>query len=129
MKALAASAALERDIRAKHFPAMVARGELYPEDAQHDWRCWSAIADLMAGKSALWKILDHWFVGWDDIERAALSALEARQKACDADPAHEGLRTRLDAVRAISARMAARSAFYRNLNAELHRQAAARQAA
>lgn len=122
---LAEFAAVERDVRAAHYPKRVASGEMAEDDAQHDWRCWLAIA---AWAVEPWKQPEFpfWGLTWADLAGAAGKALAQREAALAAAPAKPSNLARRDAVAALHWRLGHVARFYERLNADLRAQAAER---
>jgi len=121
---LADFSAVERDVRASHYPRMVAAGDFTADEAQHDWQCWVAIAALFADPDAK-PAFHSWGLSWDDLEKAANKALAARDAACAAKPGSAPLEARRDAVAAIAWRLANKAQFYRTINRQLQERRAA----
>lgn len=128
---LADFAEVERDGRAKFYPGMVRSGELSAADAQHDWVCWSAIADFFAAPPPDHPDFLNWGLAWRDLADAATSALKRREEAlAKAKPEQAApLEARRDAVSAIAWRLTRRAEFFEQLTADLRAQAQARKEA
>ncbi len=124
---LADFAAVEAEGRARFYPQMVAKGEITPDEAEHDWRCWLAIAHFFEGP-ADYRLPVGWLT-WDDLAQASARALTRRELALaeNSKPENVGpLTHRRDAVAAIAWRLERRAQFFRELNAQLKAQAEAR---
>ena len=98
---LAEAAARERDLREKHFPALVESGRATKEEADAEIAAWRAIADLMERG---WTERE---TSWSTLHLFSSRALQAL--AADADRAENGgdepklhrLRERLATIQAI----------------------------
>ena len=123
---LADYAAVERDGREQFYPDMVRRGEISPDEAQHDWLCWKAMAEHLANPDVTPEFF-RWDLGWDQLEAACQRALRRRDEALAA--AKPELRGPLEARRAAvfdMLRYFERTArFYREVTAELQARARA----
>lgn len=127
---LADFAQVEAEGRARFYPDMVRRGELSPDEAEHDWRCWLGIAHFFEAAADHPEFL-KWGLRWDDLEAAAKAALTKREAAlAGCKPENQApLEARRDAVAAMAWRLERRAKFFRDLNAELQAQARARKPA
>lgn len=128
---LADYASVEADGRAQFYPDMVRRGELSPDEAEHDWRCWVAIAEFFKGPADHPAFL-NWGLTWGDLAEAAAKALRRREAALAANnkPELNGpLSDRRDAVAAIAWRLERRAKFFRETTAALQAAARARKQA
>jgi hypothetical protein len=129
---LADFADVEAEGRARFYPDMVRRGEISPEKAEHDFRCWLAIAQFFRAPADHPDEFHTWDITWDDLEAAAKAALKRREQALADNAKAEliaPLEQRRDAVAAMAWRLTRRAAFFRDLNAQLRAEAEARRLA
>jgi hypothetical protein len=102
MAALAGAAAIERDLRAEHYPAQIARGEIQPGEADDDLRAWIRIAAFVADGQFRIGDLERGPI-WTPLAEAADRALARRDAACQAAPRNRALARRRENVAAIAA--------------------------
>jgi hypothetical protein len=111
---LADYAEVEAEGRARFYPGMVRRGELSPDEADHDWRCWRAITEFYRAP-ADHPPLAQWDLSWRALAAAADKALKRRELALadNKKPELAGpLTDRRDAVAAIAWRLERRARFF-----------------
>jgi hypothetical protein len=104
--ALIKAAAFERDTRAQHYPAMVARGELTRAQAEADLKAWTSIARWVAtGEACLDPKSQPWDgrPTWRPLADAAATAIQRREQACREKPGDARLAQRRQNVAEIHA--------------------------
>ncbi len=99
---LAAAAAIERDLRAEHYPAQVQRGEISPGEADDDLQAWRRIAAFIGeGQFRLGR--EERGPVWTPLAEAAARALARREEASRAWPNNQALAERRANVAEIAA--------------------------